>query len=148
MSVVVCLAVARMASASEEKRPVRAYTNEDLARVSERRGETGVASEPSPGAAAPAPARARSERTARGEEFWRREADRLRHRTEPLRRKSNELEAKLLDRRRQPGVRPYTDALVVSYEAQLQGLRDRIRAEESRFEDRARREGALPGWLR
>jgi len=27
-------------------------------------------------------------------------------------------------------------------------MEERLRDEESRFEDRARREGALPGWLR
>ncbi len=145
MSVVVCLGASGIA-ASEEKRRVPTYTNDDLARVSERRGETGVESETAR-VAEPSAGR-RAEPRARGEEYWRREAERQRHRAEPLRRKLAELEARLQDRRREPGVRPYSDPLVERYLAQLRTLRDRIREEEGRFEDRARREGALPGWLR
>ena len=146
-SVLSCVAVAASAAAAEQKRPVPSYTNEDLARVSERRAETGVESD----AALPPPTAVpgrRTEQRAHGEEYWRHEVERQRRRLEPLERRLAGLEAKLAERRRQPGVRPYSDPQVESYETQLKTLRERIREEQSRFEDRARREGAMPGWLR
>jgi hypothetical protein len=133
----------------EASRPgaVRVYTNEDLARVSPRRGETGVLSAapaPHTPTAAPAPGPA----PARGEAYWRREAERLEDRLEPLRDRARELRLRIEERRRQPGVRPYSDAQVEALQERLRALEERIRGLQSAFEERARRQGALPGWLR
>lgn len=142
-----CLSIVGLAAAKDEKPPLRTYTNEDLERFGRRRGETGVNSET---AASPKDQQPRaSERPAsRGEEFWRREAERERRRLEPLKRRTLALEQRLEERRRKPGVRPHSDPVVEGLEGQLRVLRSQIREQESRFEDRARRERALPGWLR
>jgi hypothetical protein len=133
------------AGAAEKGRPVPVYTNDDLERVSPVRGQTGVLSTPAERAAqvqVPGPARGR------GEEYWRREARRLRERLDPLRQKAEDLRARVADRRSKPGVRPYTDPQVQAAERRLRALEERIRGLESELEDRARREGALPGWFR
>jgi hypothetical protein len=141
-------AVARVPSAGSDDKPTtRVYTNEDLDRIKEKRGETGVASQAA--AAQPAPAPPRSERShARGESYWRQEAERERRRLAPLQDRMLALERSLREKRAAPtprsGIRPPTDGL----EAQVEALRRRIREQQGRFEDRARREGALPGWLR
>jgi len=147
-SFVVCLAAAWPAQAYDEKPHVRTYTNEDLERMRPQRGETGATSEPVAGAINEA-RRDRDRPAARGEEFWRLEAERRQRKLEPLRRRLQDLEQRLAERRSRPpgrrdGVDPVPDALL----AQIRALRAGIREEESRFEDRARREGALPGWLR
>jgi hypothetical protein len=126
------------------KRPARVYTNDDLDRLSPLRGETGVLST---APARPAPA-APEARPFRGEEYWRREAERLRDRLQLLRERARELALRLEERRRTPGVRPYTDARVEALRQRLDGVEARIRELESSFEERARRAGALPGWLR
>jgi hypothetical protein len=133
------------AARSETKKPVPAYTNDDLDRVSPLRDQTGGTSAP---AVRPAPLPPESKPAGRGEEYWRREADRLRDRIEPLRARARELQLRVEDRRRKPGVRPYSDPQIESWQRQAQDVEERIRDLETRFEDRARREGALPGWLR
>lgn len=139
--------VAAVAAGAAEKRPAPVYTNDDLERVSPLRGQTGVQSAPSGGEPAPA-APASTPAPGRGEEYWRREARRLRERLDPLRRKSDDLRARIEERRRRPGVRPYTDPQVEADVRRLRTLEERARELESEFEDRARRERALPGWLR
>jgi hypothetical protein len=121
------------------------YTNDDLDRVSPLREQTGGMSTP---ALRPAPLPRESKPAGRGEEYWRRESDRLRDRVEPLRARARELRLRIEERRRQPGVRPYSDPQIEAWQRQAQDVDERVRDLESRFEDRARREGALPGWLR
>jgi hypothetical protein len=134
-----------------ERREVPSYTNEDLERVRPRRGETGVdssAAVPAPRALpAAAPGRP-GQRTPSAEASWRREAERQRGRMESFRREVALLELKIAERQRKPGVRPYSDPALERYRARIAELRERAREEEGRFLDRARREGALPGWLR
>jgi hypothetical protein len=157
----VCLAVVRPCG-SDEKRPVRVYTNEDLDRVHPYRDQTGVESKPAYAttgterAGTPrqelggggATAR-RKRRSAEGdEEQWRRSAEKLREKLRPLRERADDLREKIEERRRQPGVRPYTDPRIVADQRRLEVLERRIREAESNFEDRARRLGVLPGWLR
>jgi hypothetical protein len=146
----VCLRLAcprgAAAAPDEEKKAVPLYTNADLERVSPYRDETGVNSKP-----AAAPLRDASPATrgrARGEDYWRREADRLRDRVRPLREQAADLRLRIEERRRRPGVRPYSDPQIVALERRAQMVEERIREMESRLEDRARREGALPGWMR
>ena len=130
----------------DDKKPVPLYTNEDLRRVSPYRDETGVSSK---AAAAPAPEPASAQGRVRGEEYWRREAERLRDRLRPLRERASELRFQIEEKRRQPPRRRGgVDPQMGTRERRLCALEERIREAESRFEDRARRERALPGWLR
>jgi hypothetical protein len=136
----------------DDKKPVPLYTNEDLERVAPYRDQTGVNSKPA-AAAAPAPpaARSRARADVRGEEYWRREAERARDRLRPLRERAAELRLRIEERRRQPPRRRESgaaDAQIATLERRLRLLEDRIRETESRLEERARRERALPGWLR
>jgi hypothetical protein len=162
----VCLALVRPCGA-EEKRPSPTYTNEDLERVRPFRDQTGVASTPANAATGNERAgtsrqklggsgatAGRKRRSASGdasgndEEYWRSSAEKLRERLRPLREKADDLRLQIEERRRQPGVRPYSDPRVVALQRKVDILERRIRDAESSFEDRARRMGVLPGWLR
>jgi hypothetical protein len=166
-----CLALfllAGTAGAPEGKKPVPLYTNEDLERVSPRRGETGVDSRPD-GVPPPATASASAHEDARelarrGERYWRREADKLRDRLRPRRARMEALRARIADRESDPGTTPShragrggtrsratsssREAQLATWRGQLEALEREVREEEDRFEERARRAGALPGWLR
>lgn len=139
------------ALAGDEKKPVPLYTNEDLERVAPYRDQTGVNSRPAAVAAPePPPVRSRT-RDVRGEEYWRREAERVRDRLRPLRERAAELRLRIEERRRQPFGRRdggAAGAQIAALERRLRLLEERIRETESRFEERARRERALPGWIR
>ena len=135
------------APADGKKKPAPLYTDEDLRRVSPRRDETGGGMTP----AAPPPEAepAREDRKAgRGEAYWRGEAQRLSVKLQPLRDRIEDLREKIEERRRQPGVRPYSDPGVAALQRRLAALELRVREAEDRLHERARREGALPGWLR
>lgn len=138
------------------------YTNEDLDRVRPFRDETGVASKP--GTETERPARAGTARQELGgggaaagrkrrsaesdEEAWRLSAEKFRAKLQPLRDKADDLRRQIEERRQQPGVRPYTDPRIVADQRRLKVLEERIHDSEAAFEDRARRQGALPGWIR
>jgi hypothetical protein len=157
--VVACLLAGLSVAAragSEEKKEVRVYTNTDLEAVRPYRGETGVDSTPAvpekeragtagQGRRAGATAGA-ADRTA--EEQWRRSAERLREKLQGPRDKADDLRRQIEERRRQPGVLPYSDPQIVAAQRRLELIERRIREAESSFEDRARRNGALPGWIR
>jgi hypothetical protein len=87
-------------------------------------------------------------RTGHGEAYWRREAERLRDRLHRLREHVNDLRGQIEERRRAPGVRPYSDPRIESWQRRIVGMEGRIREAEDRLHERARREGAMPGWLR
>jgi hypothetical protein len=136
--------LAAAAADGEEKKAVPLYTR-DLG-ASRPTGRDRVNSQP---AAPPAADASVSGIRPRGEAYWRQEADRLRDRLRPLQERAAELRVRIEDRRRQPPRRgtvgdPQREAL----ERRLHDLEARIRDMESRFEDRARRERAMPGWLR
>ena len=142
------MAVARIVAANPDegaRKTTPTYTNADLDRVRGFRDQTGVTSRPavSPSEEAP-PASALD----RKEQYWRRQAERLRDRLRPLQDQMDGLRGRIEERRRLPGVRPYTDSTVRGWERKIESLQDRARELESRLEERARREGALPGWLR
>lgn len=132
---------------ADEQKPAPVYTNADLDRVRPFRDETGVASKP---AVTPTPVstEAAPQAPGRGEAYWRREAERVRERLEALADQVEALSARVEERRRRPGVRPLTDPQVTGWQARIQSLQARRRALEERLLDRARRDGALPGWLR
>ncbi|HVR72190.1 MAG TPA: hypothetical protein VMT87_15205 [Vicinamibacteria bacterium] len=143
-----CAVPARDSHAREgKKKDVPVYTDDDLRRVSPLRGQTGGTMEaaPSPPTEAAAGAGRRAERD---EAYWRREWERLRDRVQPLRDRAEELRGQIEQRRRRPGVRPYSDPGIASMQGRLAALEARIREAEDRLHERARRAGALPGWLR
>jgi hypothetical protein len=134
--------------AAAEPPRTRVYTNEDLARVSPRREETGAWTVPA--AADPeAKAEARDADGSRAREaHWRREADRLRDRLQPLRDRADDLRQQMDERSRTPGVKPVTDPKLLALARRLAATEARIRDAELAFEERARRARAMPGWLR
>jgi hypothetical protein len=142
-------------AADDGKPPARAYTNDDLERYAHlRTDEPGdVPDEPttvrtrSRGAARASAAPAAAAST-RGEAYWRREAERTTETVRRLREQAADLAEKVADLRREPGVMPYSDPRIVRLETRRRALEERVREAESRLEERARRAGALPGWLR
>ena len=138
--------LAFLATATERSVPV--YTNDDLARVAPFRDQTGVSSRPAHG---PPPLAASSKAAApdsRGEDYWRREAERVRDRLLPLVERAGDLRRKIAERQGTPGVLPYSDPRVRALQRDLAAVEQKARDLESRLEERARRAGALPGWLR
>lgn len=138
---------------AEETRGTPTYTNEDLERLAPYRGQTGVLSTP----ASPGGGKAAAEPKGRGEAYWRREAERLRTRLRPLRRRAEELRLRLEETRaaewakRSRSGRGAGGASGASGEAlrrRLESVESEIRDREDELHERARREGALPGWLR
>jgi hypothetical protein len=129
---------------------VPVYTDTDLARVSDRRAQTGGSSSPAALSGAPAersrPAAAEPAR--RGEAYWRSQADKTRERVLRLHDRLEALRVRVDQRRRTPGVRPYSDPQVRTLTEETARLQARVRDLEDDLLDRARRDGALPGWLR
>jgi hypothetical protein len=155
------LLLAAGAAPSEEKKPVPVYTNDDLDRISPHRDETGVNSHVTVPVTRPAPGRGADDGRARSEAYWRKQAEslhvrqqRARERIDDLRARIAEKEAKAADEsfrapsRRGRSSRASTDTSLEAMRRQLAAMEERVRDEETRFEERARREGALPGWLR
>jgi chromosome segregation ATPase len=147
----VCLRATALATAddTEKARPTRTYTDEDLKRVSPRRGETGALSEP--GTAADA-SRDDAPTRQRHEAYWRAQAERLQQQLSALRRRAEDLRARIEEARRRPdpplgksrrGADP-----VPGLERRLHAIEAEVRERQDALEERARRAGALPGWLR
>lgn len=152
-ALVCALALAGLPAVGEEKKPVRVYTNEDLERMAPLRGETGVLSRP--GATPREREAAKAESASRGEEYWRKEAARVRARVRALEDQAGRVreqverqaEASLSGRgRRARGRQAW--AVEDARARRLREIEALIRELESDLEDRARRDGALPGWLR
>ena len=141
------LLTAPQAVSAQEKKPAAPlYTNEDLERVAPFRNQTGVASVPPPEAAraGPAPESSRG----RGESYWRREAERVRQQVRKLEVQAATVRARMEAERARPqrsrsGARRGPD-----HEARLLALKLEVRQIEDELQDRARRDRALPGWLR
>lgn len=163
MCALLCLAGAANARAEEPKRRT-SFTNDDLDRIAPRRGETGVLSTPAskPDAAAPRPAKAADES---GEAYWRREADKVRGAVQRLKAQAEAARARLDKARRaardaefrsartaarggSAAERGRADVRLAELEADLRGLEQQIRSREEELDERARRAGALPGWIR
>ena len=133
---------------AKKKPDVPVYTDDDLRRVSPLRDQTGGGNAPPPAPAAQKPEAGERTKPGRGEGYWRGEAERLRDRLHPLRERAADLRVQIEERRRRPGVRPYSDPGVESLQRRLHALEQRIRDAEDRLHERARREGAWPSWLR
>jgi hypothetical protein len=160
LCLVVAIAVAAAPPARAEERPkpaagsVPTYTNEDLDRVRPYRDQTGVASRP----AVPSGAGGRSAAPAappRGEAAWRKEAARVRAQVAALEEQARRLREQAereQERRGRPG-NGRSDARARwarddARERRLREVEARARSLQADLEDRARQEGALPGWLR
>lgn len=154
ISVVLCLGAAPRKEPSQTT--PRVYTNQDLERVHPFRDELGGSSVP---AVAPVeePEASRSARETvarRGEEYWRREAEKVRNRLRTLRDQAEALRDRIarqeVEQRRatRGGRRSPTADQGATLRARLAGIERRMRETEEDLTDRARREGALPGWLR
>jgi len=167
LSAILCASAAPAddALASPKRTPARVYTNEDLDRVRPFRDETGVRSVP---AVAPEPLSPRAGETAlerrgsalvdsrgRGEDYWRREAERVRDRVRAMETQADELRLRIAERAEEEG-RQLTRSRrgssgagsAATLRARLVSLERRMRQAELDLSERARRASALPGWLR
>jgi len=134
--------------------PARVYTNADLDRVHPFAAETGGSSVPAVAADEASAARpAESRRKGKGEEHWRAEAARVRERLRALEERAAELRSQIAERGSQSEVfgRRRSSAgktSVAALQASLAAVERRARLTQEDLEERARRDGALPGWLR
>lgn len=149
----ILLAAPQAAPAQEKKPVVPLYTNDDLERVAPFRNETGVASVPpaeTKGAALPVPTPSRG----RGEDYWRREAARVRQQVRRLGAQAASLQSRIEAEKARPwrsrvaSRRSRVASREPELEARLAALQREARELEDELSDRARRDGALPGWLR
>jgi hypothetical protein len=159
LSAIFCVSPATADEAPTPAPPrARLYTNEDLDRVRPFRDQTGVGSVPAVASDdRPAPARTEERPRKRGEDYWRHEATRVRDRVRAMEAQATELRARIAEReeeasrwltarrRRSVGTSSGSSATL---QAKLATLERRMRQLEEDLADRARREGALPGWLR
>ena len=144
----VVLRLAVLAALPAVAESARVYTNDDLARMRPLRGETGVLSQVTQASSAAAQPR-ESRRTDRADEaYWRREADRVRERIRPLEKRMATLRRHIDERWRLPGVAPMTDPKLIEWRRELKEVEADVREHQDRLEERARRDGALSGWLR
>jgi hypothetical protein len=154
------------AAGAAERDAAPSYTNQDLDRMAPRRGEIGVLSTPAfKGGEAPAKGRPGDEH---GEAYWRAEARKVRGGLLRLQARADTTRVRLLKAReaaRESAFRsarsgaagrstsgathaPAAEARVAALEAELRRIQREMRAREEDLEERARREGALPGWVR
>jgi hypothetical protein len=90
----------------------------------------------------------------RGEAYWRREAERVRERLRGFEERAAALRARIAERARESQVfgarrRASTGSPGdAALRASLAALERRARLTQDELEERARRDGALPGWLR
>jgi hypothetical protein len=136
--------------------PVRVYTNADLERVHPFVTETGVSSVPAvPAGESPSGEREPESRGQR-EAYWRREAAAVRERLRALEERAGGLRTRVAERERARDDTVYGSrkrsssgsASVASLRASLAAVERRIAKTQDDLEERARRDGALPGWLR
>ncbi len=157
----VCAAPDAEKNAAPRRPPARIYTNADLDRVHAVSDETGVRSVPAVSVEGRrAPSKTDDDRPrSRGEAYWRAEARRVRERVAALAAQADELRARLAaqEDERQHFSRAGRssrsraslggDADPVA-RARLAAIALRMRALDDDLAERARRDGALPGWLR
>ena len=139
--------LAAQAPHAEEKKPaVPLYTNDDLDRVAPFRNQTGVASVPGAETTRAAPL-ARASSRGRGEDYWRREAQRVRQQVRRLEAQAASLRSRIEAERTRPW-RSRVASRAPEHETRLAALQREAKQLEDELLDRARRDGALPGWLR
>jgi hypothetical protein len=147
------------AGAAEEKKQVPVYTNDDLDRIAPFRDQTGVSSSGAPVTTSRLPADKAGKAgpsgdfAAKSEAYWRREADKLRARQQKARDRIENLRSRLAAVEARSGprsgeARARSAAQAEIWRGQISVLEARMREEDGQLTDRARRAGALPGWLR
>jgi hypothetical protein len=148
-----------LASEPTQKRAVPLYTEDDLQRVHPRRGDTGVLSVPAVVSGPTRPASLTSSRrghvdtdeTAQ-ENYWRRESLRHQQKIARLRKTAAGFRRQIDERKREVeqerGSRRRGGGSVASLAGRLADVEAEIQAADTEFEERGRRAGALPGWLR
>jgi len=154
--VAACAAVteAHDAPRPSSRRPVRVYTNDDLERVHPFAAETGGSSTPATAPDVDEATESNSRPRGRGERYWRQEAARVRERLRSLEERAAGLRAQIAERSRETPVYGRRSASsskpsgVASLNASLAAVERRIRSTRDDLEERARQDGALPGWLR
>jgi len=150
--------------AGDEPVPARAkarlYTNEDLERVHPFAAETGVSSVPAVSTAPGDGARETRQRSEgrskhQGESYWRAEAERVRQKLRALEERAAGLRARIAERSsrtevfgRRGSSASSRGTSLVTLQSSLAALETRARHLEEDLFERARRAGALPGWLR
>lgn len=134
--------------------PARLYTNADLDRVHPFAAETGVSSVPAvtPHDTPPAVS-LDTRRRGRGEDYWRSEAARVRERLRAFAQRATELRARIDERASENEVfgrrrASSGSSSIAALRASLAAVERRARSTEDDLEERARRDWALPGWLR
>ena len=136
--------------------PARVYTNADLERVHPFAAETGASSVPAvPSDEDRAGVREPMSR-GQGEAYWRREAATVRERQRTLEERAAGLRSRIAERERARDDTVYGGrrraspgpTSVASLRESLAAVERRMRKTEDDLEQRARRDGALPGWLR
>jgi hypothetical protein len=130
--------------------PVSTYTNADLERVRPLRGQTGGSSQPAhQRLEAGGQTRRQQAAAARHtEDFWRREAQKLRERFEAYEDEIVDLRDKIETLRKDPRVLPYSDPRIERWQERIATLERRREERWERFRTRARRAQVPPGWLR
>jgi hypothetical protein len=165
LSAVLCVptAPADDGAPPKERPPARVYTNADLDRVRPFRDETGVSSVPAVAPEAQAPGARSLERRGsalvdahgRGEDYWRREAERVRDRLRAMETQADELRLRIAERTEEArgqltrGRRGASgEGSAATLRGRLASLERRMREMELDLSERARHARALPGWLR
>ena len=136
--------------------PVRVYTNDDLERVHPFAAETGASSLPAVRADQDSKAEREPVSRGQGEVYWRREAAAVRERLRALEERAAGLRTRIAEREHARDDTVYGNrkrssagaASVASLRASLAAVERRIAKTQDDLEERARRDGALPGWLR
>lgn len=149
-------------TATPTRPPARVYTNADLDRIRPFRDQTGVRSAPAVAPDATPLSRGLERAGAvlvdahgRGEEYWRREAERVRDKVRAMETQADELRLRIAERAEEArhvltrGRRGSSGAgSAASLRARIEALERRTKEMEIDLSERARRARALPGWLR
>lgn len=141
---------------AKERPKARLYTNDDLERVHPFAAETGVRSLPafSPTPAVETKPRREGRSLRQGEPYWRAEAERVRQKLRALEERAAGLRARIAERSTRSEVfgrrssSSSRGASLASLQSALALVERRARLLEEDLAERARRAGALPGWLR
>jgi len=147
-------------AAAAARPKARLYTNEDLDRLHPLAAQTGAQSVP---AVESAPEEASRERAPRregrsarqGEPYWRAEAERVRQKLRSLEERAAALRVRIAERSsrsevfgRRGSPASSRGTSLATLQSSLAALETRARHLEEDLFERARRAGALPGWLR
>ena len=126
-------------------KPARSFSDDDFERYRRGRAPDSVPTTPT---AAPPPVAARD--LTRERVSWRKEAQQHQREVAKIEAKLRRLEWRLNEKRSRRRSREWLteDAAIGLLEDSIRALSEQRRRLEERFRERARKEGALPGWVR